>query len=339
VRASSLQKKKPSISRPEDAPKGRTVDDNSNGGSGVLPICCYRPDNTIMHQHCNSCPTHRPGFYCANCPPPLSESLIKNNLKEMRKLRTTEPINESQVDKMSGWFDRLNKTGTHYNPDNLLEDDEKYVSLEEDNATWKCEKGKCVKVCGKCGVGEFESEQECEDSNCEERARPGGYGGRGDSMSDLDTQALMEIKHTYALIRKAIIKENIKSLNLRDYKGSLLSEQGQYDRNPGIAAAEGIEVIIDNLKKGWAMIKDSTTKKQIQNTLTKLNNFMMYSAELVGSGSSQRAPRSYDELSNPLPYPELDEPEDLEDIDDGLGDFDEEWRNEEGKQYHNKNNR
>jgi len=45
---------------------------------------------------------------------------------------------------------------------------------------------------------------------------------------------------------------------------------------------------------------------------------MMYSAELVGSGSSQRAPRSYDQLANPLPFPELDEPEDLEDIDDDL---------------------
>ena len=50
----------------------------------------------------------------------------------------------------------------------------------------------------------------------------------------------------------------------------------------------------------------------------KLNNFMMYSAELVGSGSSQRAPRSYDKIANPLPFPELDEPEELEDIDDEL---------------------
>ena len=127
-----------------------------------------------------------------------------------------------------------------------------------------------------------------------------------------------EVKYTYNLIRKAIIKENIKSLDLRNYRGSLLTEQGMYDRNPGFAAAEGIENIIDNLKKGWAMIKDSTTRKQIQNTLTKLNNFMMYSAELVGSGSSQRAPRSYEQLANPLPFPELDEPEELEDIDDEI---------------------
>ena len=44
---------------------------------------------------------------------------------------------------------------------------------------------------------------------------------------------------------------------------------------------------------------------------------MTYSAELVGSGSSQRAPRSYDQVATPIPFPELDEPEELEDIDDG----------------------
>lgn len=128
---------------------------------------------------------------------------------------------------------------------------------------------------------------------------------------------IKEVKKTYSLITRRIIKENIGGLKLVNYE-NLLNEQGQYNRDPGIAAAEGIEVIIDNLKKGWSMIKDSTTRKQIQNTLAKLNNFMMYSAELVGSGSSQRAPRSYDKIANPLPFPELDEPEELEDIDDEL---------------------
>ena len=67
------------------------------------------------------------------------------------------------------------------------------------------------------------------------------------------------------------------------------------------------------------MIKDSTTKKQISNTLTKLNNFATYTAELIGSGApGGSSPRSYEELSEPLPYPEVDEPEDLEDIDDEI---------------------
>tara|TARA_R110001583_G_scaffold174968_1_gene329457 strand:+ start:438 stop:1283 length:846 start_codon:yes stop_codon:yes gene_type:complete len=131
---------------------------------------------------------------------------------------------------------------------------------------------------------------------------------------------LQEVSKTYSLIRRQIIKERVSSLKTVNYRLPL-HEQGQYNRDPGIAAAEGIEVIIDNLKKGWSMIKDSTTRKQIQNTLAKLNNFMMYSAELVGSGSSQRNPRSYDQIANPLPFPELDEPEDLEDIDDELGGF------------------
>ena len=52
--------------------------------------------------------------------------------------------------------------------------------------------------------------------------------------------------------------------------------------------------------------------------MIKLNNFMTYTAELVGSGSSQRTPRSYEQLADPLPFPELDEPEDLEDIDDEI---------------------
>ena len=133
---------------------------------------------------------------------------------------------------------------------------------------------------------------------------------------------LEEVGKTYSLIRRQIIQERVSSLKTVNYRLGLLNEQGQYNRDPGIAAAEGIENIIDSMKRAWSAIKDSTTRKQIENTLTKLNNFMMYSAELVGSGSSQRRPRGYDELANPLPFPELDEPEDLEDIDDGLEDFD-----------------
>ena len=44
--------------------------------------------------------------------------------------------------------------------------------------SWNCEDGKCVKVVGKGGVGDFATLQECEDSNCEERARPTGTGVR-----------------------------------------------------------------------------------------------------------------------------------------------------------------
>jgi len=133
-------------------------------------------------------------------------------------------------------------------------------------------------------------------------------------------KGLMEdVSRTFSVIRKRIIKERIGGLKVNNYSNRVIMEQSEWrGHNPGVSAASGIENIIASLKKGWSMIKDSTTRKQIQNTLVKLNNFMMYSAELVGSGSSQRAPRSYDQLANPLPFPELDEPEDLEDIDDDL---------------------
>ena len=65
------------------------------------------------------------------------------------------------------------------------------VITEQVVTQWDCENGECVKVgyvtpYGVYGsVGEFASEQECEDSNCEERARPGGYGvGKVDKIED-----------------------------------------------------------------------------------------------------------------------------------------------------------
>ena len=112
------------------------------------------------------------------------------------------------------------------------------------------------------------------------------------------------IKESYKLIRKSIVKENL-DLNVRDY-GEALTEQGQYNRDPGIAAAEGLEVVIAGIKKAYDMIKDSDTRKKLANSMTKLGNFMTYTAELVGSGSSQRRARSYDEVANPLPHPEFE---------------------------------
>jgi len=130
---------------------------------------------------------------------------------------------------------------------------------------------------------------------------------------------LRDVKNTYSLIRDRIVIEGVQNLRIPNYT-QLINEQSEWSggRNPGASAADGIENILDNLKKAWSMIKDSTTRKQISNTLTKLNNFATYTAELIGSGQSQSAPRSYEQLADPLPYPELDEPEDLEDIDDEI---------------------
>ncbi len=113
------------------------------------------------------------------------------------------------------------------------------------------------------------------------------------------------IREAFKLIRESIVSENL-DLNVEDYSETLM-EQGQYDRNPGTAAAEGIENIISSVKKAYDMIKDSDTRRKLANSITKLGNFMTYTAELIGSGQSQRAPRSYDEVSDDLPYPELEE--------------------------------
>ena len=59
--------------------------------------------------------------------------------------------------------------------------------------------------------------------------------------------------------------KELLNYKLKDYQEVLL-EQGMRDRNPGIAAAEGIENILDNIKRAYTYIKDSRTKKQIWNT-------------------------------------------------------------------------
>tara|TARA_R110000787_G_scaffold167866_1_gene280816 strand:- start:4302 stop:5198 length:897 start_codon:yes stop_codon:yes gene_type:complete len=114
------------------------------------------------------------------------------------------------------------------------------------------------------------------------------------------------INEAYRHIRIAIISEGL-NLDKTMYSHIVpLTEQGQYNRDPGLAAAEGVENVINGIKKAYAMIKDSDTRKKLANSITKLSNFMSISAELVGSGASQRAPRSYDEVSDKLPYPELE---------------------------------
>ena len=58
------------------------------------------------------------------------------------------------------------------------------------------------------------------------------------------------ISDALKLIRKAIIKENL-DLNIKDYSDTIM-EQGMYDRNPGIAAGEGIENVVNAIKKAYA---------------------------------------------------------------------------------------
>tara|TARA_Y100000385_G_C13035352_1_gene612716 strand:- start:53 stop:1219 length:1167 start_codon:yes stop_codon:yes gene_type:complete len=130
------------------------------------------------------------------------------------------------------------------------------------------------------------------------------------------------VDKTFRMIRESIRRERPKSLRMGSYSRKTLNEQfyggsGNYN-NPGVNAAKGVEELVKNIKKAYNFIKDSRTKKQIHNTLVKLQNFMSITADAAMAGKQQRAPRRNDQLTRPLPYPELDEPEDLEDIDDGL---------------------
>ena len=158
------------------------------------------------------------------------------------------------------------------------------------------------------------------------------------------------IKEAHQLIREAIKNENL-DLSIGDYAGTIikeeyskdegeynkdanagatydLGEQGMYDRNPGFAAAEGIENIINGIKKAYDMIKDSDTRKRLANSMTKLGNFMTITADAMAAGRDQRGMRNADSLRDPLPYPELetvtvdDEIEDeiSEDVDEDDGD-------------------
>ena len=93
-----------------------------------------------------------------------------------------------------------------------------------------------------------------------------------------------------------------------DYSYELLKEgfdSGGYNR--GVAAANGIENIINGVKKAYDMIKDSDTRKRLANSITKLGNFMTITADAIASGRDQRAMADPESLKDPLPYPELDE--------------------------------
>ena len=124
-------------------------------------------------------------------------------------------------------------------------------------------------------------------------------------LSNLETtkQKSIEtiVRECHQLIRESIISESLD-----------LGEQGQYNRDPGVAAGEGLEVVLDGIKKAYDMIKDSDTRKKLANSITKLGNFMTITADAIASGRDQRAMTNPDSLRDPLPYPELDEGDDKE---------------------------
>ena len=157
--------------------------------TGMIHGCEHSNDKQDCYSNCCNTPASDSEHCCRE----LSSYGITNDRREMEEAE--------EGDKRPGWRSRWKNWAFSLGEEEMDEgcgDGEMYEGgcggeMYEDDATWTCKNGKCTKVVGKGGVGEFETLQECEDSNCEERARPGGYGGgRDNSMKAMDTQALNE---------------------------------------------------------------------------------------------------------------------------------------------------
>ena len=83
---------------------------------GVKRICCRdERGNIVMAANVgagnNRCPKSMTEVPCKSTPPTRP-----TGISEVRKLKTTHPITESDIKDMKKWFNRVNKTGTNYNP-------------------------------------------------------------------------------------------------------------------------------------------------------------------------------------------------------------------------------
>ena len=95
------------------------------------------------------------------------------------------------------------------------------------------------------------------------------------------------IKECHKLIRESITNEGL-GLSVDDYSDELIGEgfnTGGYNR--GVAAGEGIENVINGIKKAYDMVKDSNTRKKLANSITKLGNFMTITADGENDGFRQ----------------------------------------------------
>jgi|TARA_R110002020_G_scaffold106971_2_gene248728 hypothetical protein len=131
-----------------------------------------------------------------------------------------------------------------------------------------------------------------------------------------------EINKVHNKIRIAIVKEEIKQLDIRSYK-PILSESfygtGSNRHHPGESAAAGAEElakIIGNsiksmkagLQKAGKMIKDNELGKMIANSIIRLSNTMSVIGTYMGAGKSQRGVDDqwlYSQLTD-IPFPDVE---------------------------------
>lgn len=89
-----------------------------SNNNNVQQQCCTDPQgNQTTVTNCSSCP---PFSVCGACTP-MSES-IKNN-KNMRTLRTTNPITEGEIKNIKSMMSRMTTAGKSYNPVTITEED------------------------------------------------------------------------------------------------------------------------------------------------------------------------------------------------------------------------
>jgi hypothetical protein len=186
VRASSLQKKKPTISRPEDAPKGRMRRKPSRTSSvaSIIPKCFK-----IDAGGCLECPPSACNNQTNPCPYPTLQACEDDN-------GFVGPVYTEGADlegpSKYGWG---NDAPFEDSPNfNVAENSHHYVHSdqrigEQQVTSWDCVDNKCVEVVGKGGVGAYATEQECEDDYCGEGPRPTGTGKGKDDMYMWNGQA------------------------------------------------------------------------------------------------------------------------------------------------------
>tara|TARA_R110000803_G_scaffold60710_2_gene120135 strand:- start:11798 stop:12289 length:492 start_codon:yes stop_codon:yes gene_type:complete len=116
------------------------------------------------------------------------------------------------------------------------------------------------------------------------------------------------INDSYNLIRIEIIKEGHTHLRLANYRSLSLNEgfNTSGSPSPGVAAGEGLEVVINGIKKSLSMFsKDSESYKALRNSITRLNNTLVVIGSEVASGQRQRRVCNsvLEKSLTPLPFP------------------------------------
>tara|TARA_R100001377_G_C3173971_1_gene104103 strand:- start:358 stop:1056 length:699 start_codon:yes stop_codon:yes gene_type:complete len=80
--------------------------------SPLKRMCCRDRNGVITPAVNGVCPKSSTKVKCKKGTPPTQGNMAS----ESRKLKTTNPINESDIKNMKKWFKRVNKAGGEYNP-------------------------------------------------------------------------------------------------------------------------------------------------------------------------------------------------------------------------------